>query len=340
MTKSSDPLNCWIGNHRQDVLPADGVALRSKPTMICYFASPRASLTTAGVYRDESDKNLTEAYLRTTISQFFNEMEEQVFSGRSDAGAICFGTRVLRTSIETGYAFYRDPNQYIFNMSWVNCSERLQDGAEPNVRELTTASNIIQRLTILLRASHEVSHLILDTSGLLGLQGFRVEQIVQMIREAIIEADFVCDQLTILWPGYLAPVLASNTLTMMWGEDEPELLYSTEDMEVDYDADDNMDDVQQDDLELDWRDILFKEGVAIENIKDYSGRVMATLQITSVVAPWSPEVDQPHPFLSARKQVAETRSLDRKQLAEDSYWVGSDNCCQIFPTLLLSCLRR
>ena len=80
MTQSSDPLNHWIDNYRQDTLPADGVALRSKSTMICYFASPRASLTTAGVYREESDKNLTEAYLRTTVSQFFFETEEQAFN--------------------------------------------------------------------------------------------------------------------------------------------------------------------------------------------------------------------------------------------------------------------
>ena len=61
VTRSPDPLNYWIGNYRQDVLPSTGVELRSKQTMICYFASPRASLTSAGVFRDESDKNLTDA---------------------------------------------------------------------------------------------------------------------------------------------------------------------------------------------------------------------------------------------------------------------------------------
>ena len=91
----------------------------------------------------------------------------------------------MRTSIDTGYAFYRDPNQYIFNMSWVNCSEQIQDGAEQNVRDFTTEDNIIKRMTILLRASHEVSHLIVDTSMLIGSAGFRMEQVVPLIREAL-----------------------------------------------------------------------------------------------------------------------------------------------------------
>ena len=74
---------------------------------------------------------------------------------------------------------------------------------------------------------------------------------VLLIREAIIEADFICEQLTILWPLNLPPVVVAKTLTLMWGEDEIEVLYPTQDMEVDYEVDDDMEDVQDHDTVFD-----------------------------------------------------------------------------------------
>ena len=120
MTRSSDPLNYWQAHHRQTVLPSDGVQLREQPTMICYFASPFTDLATCGVYKDGKDHNLTNAYLRTTISQFLYEMQSQMLEPARNAGCICFGTRIIRTSAMTGFAFYKDPNQYIFNLGWLN----------------------------------------------------------------------------------------------------------------------------------------------------------------------------------------------------------------------------
>ncbi len=105
MTRSSDPLSHWQAHHRQAVLPADGIHLREQPTMICYFASPFTDLATCGVYKDGSDHHLTSAYLRTTISQFLYEMQSQVQELARIAGCICFGTRIIRTSQNTGFAF-------------------------------------------------------------------------------------------------------------------------------------------------------------------------------------------------------------------------------------------
>ncbi len=43
MLRSQDPINYWMANYRQVVLPPDGVQLRTEPTVICYFASPFTS---------------------------------------------------------------------------------------------------------------------------------------------------------------------------------------------------------------------------------------------------------------------------------------------------------
>ena len=225
MTRSLDPLNYWIDNHRRGALPQDGVELRSKPTMICYFASPRASLKTAGLYLD-TDNNLTEAYLRTTLSHYIYEMEEQTTIQVKSAGAICFGTRIIRTSYATGYAFYRDPNQYIFNMAWVNCSEQSNPEAEPpRTGKLVSAhfhDRVVKRMTIVLLAAHEVSHLIVDTSMLVGAAELSCDEVATGIRDAIVAADFRCDHLTIIWPQNHSKELVAEMLPMMGGDEDEE----------------------------------------------------------------------------------------------------------------------
>ncbi len=94
--------------------------MREQPTMICYFASPFTDLAMCGVYKDGTDHYLTSANIRNTISQFLYEMQSQVQELARIAGCICFGTRIIRTGPNTGFAFYKDPNQYIFNLGWVN----------------------------------------------------------------------------------------------------------------------------------------------------------------------------------------------------------------------------
>ncbi len=120
MTRSSDPLNHWQAHYRQEVLPDDGLWLREHPTMICYFASPSTDLATCGIYKKNTDRNLTSAYLRTSVHQYLYEMQTQLQDHARNAGCICCGSRFLSTSSRTGCVFYKNPNQFIFNLPWVN----------------------------------------------------------------------------------------------------------------------------------------------------------------------------------------------------------------------------
>ena len=120
MTRSLDPLNHYQAHFRREALPDDGLWLREHPTLIYYFASPSTDLNTCGVYKKGADRNLTAAYLRTSLHQFLYEMQTQLHDHGRNAGCLCFGVRILRTSPLTGCAFYRNPNQFIFNLAWVN----------------------------------------------------------------------------------------------------------------------------------------------------------------------------------------------------------------------------
>jgi hypothetical protein len=269
MARSVDPLNHWMAHYRHTTLPADGEELRSKPTVICYFASPQASLTTGGVYRDDLDHNLTDAYLRTTVSQFLHEMEGQVTETSKIAGAVCFGTRVIRTSHNTGFAFYKDPNQYIFNMAWVNCPELQPD--EKGLSQLL--SHISKHLQLVLMASHEVAHLILDASMLVGGAELPQQQVAAMIRDSILTSEFQCDQLTILWPTKLSSMELSSLLTFMWGEDDSDADLNP--FGVDYgDGDDDMKDedatMTVGEPVFDWRAELRSLGFSKETIDQYA----------------------------------------------------------------------
>ena len=350
MTQSSDPLNYWIDNHRREVLPPDGMQLRSRPTMICYFASPRASLKTAGVFRDDTDKNLTEAYLRTTVSHFVHEMDEQTTSHSSVAGAVCFGARIIRTSSSTGYAFYRDPNQYIFNLAWINCSELSSSDAEPSRMEKMVLEKFydlaVKRLTIVLLAAHEVSHLIVDTAMLVGAADRSCDEVAVIIRDAIYAADFRCDHLTIIWPRNQQKEKVEGTLPVMWGdEDDEEPDLPVEDMEVDYEADnDELDSgAMKVDLKVEtyeWREDLRRIGFSDVEIDQFS--MLPTRRVSSLrtLPLWSADSESPHPFVAAQKAIIAMGTFNRKAFASEAYWVGSEDTVKLFPNILLACLRR
>ena len=67
---SVDPLNFRIGHYRTTTLPLDGVALRIKPSVICYFTYPGTAFTatnTAGEMVMSQHPGFQDACLRTSL---------------------------------------------------------------------------------------------------------------------------------------------------------------------------------------------------------------------------------------------------------------------------------
>ena len=343
MAQSSDPLNYWIDHHRRDVVPQDGLALRCKPTMICYTLSSRASFQSAGVFRDDTDKNLTEAYLRTTVGHFVHELDEQTKIPFSIAGAICYGARIIRTSSLAGYAFFRDPNQYIFDLAWVNCGEQSSMDAEPSRPEgAVSQEQAVKRLSIILRAAHEVSHLIVDTTMLVEAAGMSNEEAALIIRDAIVAVDFRCDQLTILRPPNIEKMACARSL--LWGDEDDEEDFPAEDMEVDWGSEDeeavNDATAIEDQETYNWREELRKLDFPEEELLRYEALPIRKVSPIRTLPEWSAETDSPHPFIAAKKAVTAMGTFDRAAYRSSAYWVGNEDVVKFFPIVLLNCLRR
>ena len=77
-------------------------------------------------------------------------------------------------------------------------------------------------------------------------------------------------------------------------------------------------------------------------IKEYQFKKLSKHRIDPVqhLQPWCPASESPHPFIAAQRMVSAMGDFDRKPWAENSYWVGSEDTCKIFPNILLACLRR
>ena len=199
-------------------LSTSGFATRWSP--VAYFASPFTSLNTASVYRGDGDSHLTDAYIRTSISHYLHEAQSQGVERQQFAGCICFGTRLLRTSRHTAYAFHKNPNQFIFNMGWVNTPGFLPENQRLGLKtDDTTVAEFLDKtkhlLCLLLPADHPTHNLILDVSTLIGLKEIPAHLITYMIRDAIIEAEFRCESIRIFWPTTVPQSTMDTLFTFM-----------------------------------------------------------------------------------------------------------------------------
>ena len=82
-------------------------------------------------------------------------------------------------------------------------------------------SRTAQRLALVLLASHKVQNLILDVSLLVNLTVTN-ESIVEMIRDALVDAEFRCESVTILWPPSVPQDKMATLLSHMWGDEDAE----------------------------------------------------------------------------------------------------------------------
>ena len=121
-------------------------------------------------------------------------MQTQLQDHARNAGCICFGTRIIRTSPLAGCALYKNSNQFIFNLAGVNLPNFVLE--TDSLAENTT--KITKGLVLMLVSSHKVTNLIFDVSLLVD-QRIPCESIVEMIRDALVETDYQCDTVTILW---------------------------------------------------------------------------------------------------------------------------------------------
>ncbi len=108
---------------------------------------------------------------------------------------------------------------------WVNNQEFVPESQRlgPNAEDITMAEflNTTKRyLCLLLLALHPIHNFILDVSMLVEVKDIPAEEIVYMIRDAIIEAEFCCDAVRILWPPTVPQTRMDTLLNSMWGEEE------------------------------------------------------------------------------------------------------------------------
>ena len=243
-----------------------------------------------------------------------------------------------------GFALYKDPNQYIFNLGWLNITE--YNPEQHTLREFLSdfITRTAKRLSVLLVASHKVQNLILDVSLLVNMKVTN-ESIVEMIRDALVDAEFRCESLTILWPLSVPQEEMAKLLSHMWGDEDAE--WPAVDLEADYDADDPGDPdrthtitTTETEPDFEWAIALRELGLSEEYIAKFED--IPTLRITpeSAVLPWSPEVDSPNPFIAVQKALLSDRDRNRKALSSEAYWVGSEEAMKYLPNTLLSCLRK
>ena len=189
-----------------------------------------------------------------------------------------------------------------------------------------------------------MQNLILDVSLLVNMKVTN-ESIVEMIRDALVDAEFRCESLTILWPPSVPQEEMAKLLSHMWGDEDAE--WPAVDLEADYDADDPGDPdrthtitTTETEPDFEWAIALRELGLSEEYIAKFED--IPTLRITpeSAVLPWSPEVDSPNPFIAVQKALLSDRDRNRKALSSEAYWVGSEESMKYLPNMLLSCLRK
>ncbi len=81
-----------------------------------------------------------------------------------------------------------------------------------------TKIKIAKELELMLLAMHKVTNLIFDVSLLVD-QKNPCESIVDMIRDALVEVDYQCDAVTILWPPTIHQDRMAEMLSHMWGDE-------------------------------------------------------------------------------------------------------------------------
>ena len=74
MTCSADVIKYWVGRYRLEVIDPEDKAAMKNQTLICYFSSATVSLLEAGGADHGSATSLSEAYIRTDISQFMRNV--------------------------------------------------------------------------------------------------------------------------------------------------------------------------------------------------------------------------------------------------------------------------
>ena len=71
-----------------------------------------------------------------------------------------------------------------------------------------------RHLGLVLLTLHPTHNLILDVSTLMELKEISAESITYMIRDAIIEAEFRCESISILWPPTVPQNMMDTLLTL------------------------------------------------------------------------------------------------------------------------------
>ena len=55
---------------------------------------------------------------------------------------------------------------------------------------------------------------------------------------------------------------------------------------------------------------------------------------------WSADSESPHPFVAAQRAIIAMGEFDRKTYSDEAFWIGSEDTVNLFPKILLACLRR
>ncbi len=124
-------------------------------TLICCVSPSSISLPEAGGADHGAATSLSEAFIRTDVSQFTPGVSRN--TDRQDwAGWICQGVRLLRAGSHNEYVFHKDPNQLMHNMGVVLLPGRVEGetGAYLEVAK--------QRLGTVLRNYTNSGHIIFD----------------------------------------------------------------------------------------------------------------------------------------------------------------------------------
>ena len=95
-----------------------------------------------------------------------------------------------------------------------------------------------------------------------------------------------------------------------------------------------------DEEEFDWRAALRLVGMDDDYIAQYNNVPILHITREEDIAPWSPEVDSPNPFVAVQKLLMTEGYLDRTTISSEAFWAGSEESTKFWPNMLLGCLRK
>ena len=95
-----------------------------------------------------------------------------------------------------------------------------------------------------------------------------------------------------------------------------------------------------DEEEYDWRAALRLLGIDDGYITKHNDVPILYTTREENIAPWSPEIESPNPYIAVLKLLMMEDKLDRTTISSEAFWAGSEESTRFWPNMLLSCLRK